>query len=97
MRNVYLVSYDVSDAKRLRRTYKTMRGFGGSMQFSVFRCELSPTEKQELKEQLWEILNWKEDRVLVVDLGPAGGRGDHCVEYWGEPRETVPEHEATIV
>ena len=97
MRNVYLVSYDVSDAKRLRRTYKTMRGFGSSMQFSVFRCELSATEKQDLKEQLWEILNWKEDRVLVIDLGPTGGRGDRCIEHWGETREPVHERAATIV
>ncbi len=28
MRNVYLVCYDVADDKRLRKTYKKMRGFG---------------------------------------------------------------------
>ena len=49
MRNVYLVCYDVADAKRLRRTYRKMRGFGDAVQYSVFRCELSPTEKQELQ------------------------------------------------
>jgi CRISPR-associated protein Cas2 len=97
MRNVYLISYDVCDAKRLRRTYKTMCGFGDSMQFSVFRCELSKTERQSLKEKLWNILNWNEDRVLVIDLGPTGGRGDQCIEYWGEPRMQVTDRSAAII
>jgi CRISPR-associated protein Cas2 len=97
MRNVYLVCYDVADEKRLRKTYKKMCGFGDSLQYSVFRCELSPTEKQQLKETLWEILNWAEDRVMLLDLGPAGARGDHCVEYWGEPRVEPADRAALIV
>ena len=97
MRNVYLVSYDVADDKRLRLTYKKMCGFGDPMQYSVFRCELSPTERQILKEALWEILNWEEDRVMLVDLGPAGARGDRCVELWGPPRVEIPSRRAAIV
>jgi len=97
MRNVYLVCYDVADQKRLRRTYKKMRGFGDPIQYSVFRCELSPTEKHCLKEVLWEILNWAQDRVILVDLGPAGARGDDCVEFWGEPRTELPRRAAVIV
>ncbi len=97
MRNVYLVCYDVADDKRLRKTYKKMRGFGDPLQYSVFRCELSPTEKQQLKEALWDILNWNQDRVMLLDLGPAGARGDQCVEYWGEPRVALPDRAALIV
>jgi CRISPR-associated protein Cas2 len=52
MRNVYLVCYDVADDKRLRKTYKTMCGFGDPLQYSVFRCELSAVERQSLKESL---------------------------------------------
>ncbi len=73
MRNVFLLCYDVADAKRLRRTYRKMRGFGVSVQYSIFRCEASPTEKQILQESLWEIMNWEHDRVMVIDLGPVGG------------------------
>jgi CRISPR-associated protein Cas2 len=97
VRNVFLVSYDVADAKRLRKTYKKMCGFGAPMQYSVFRCELSPVEKQMLKEALWEILNWERDRVMLVDLGPIGARGDECVEFWGEPRMEIPRRVAVIV
>ena len=95
MRNVYLVCYDVADDKRLRKTYKKMCGFGDPLQYSVFRCELSPTEKQLLKEALWEILNWAEDRVMLLNLGPVGRRGDQCMEFWGEPR--VERRRAVIV
>jgi CRISPR-associated protein Cas2 len=97
MRNVFLVTYDVADAKRLRQTYKKMCGFGDPVQYSVFRCELSPTEKQLLKETLWEILNWDHDRVMLVNLGPAGTRGDQCVEFWGEPRVEPAGRSAVIV
>ena len=57
MKTVYLVSYDVADPKRLRHTYRKLNGFGTSLQYSVFRCELSAMQLIELKSQLWEILN----------------------------------------
>jgi len=97
MRSVYLVCYDVADDKRLRQTHKKMCGFGDPMQYSVFRCELSPTEKQLMRESLWEILNWEHDRVMVVNLGPARKRGDQCVEFCGEPRTPLADRAAVIV
>jgi len=97
MKTVYLVSYDVCDAKRLRLTYKKLCGFGTALQYSVFRCELSPLQRQSLKEQLWEILNLDVDRVMIVDLGPAGARGDECFEFWGNPRMSIPARTAVIV
>lgn len=97
MRSVYLLCYDVADDKRLRRTHKKMCGFGDPVQYSVFRCELSPTEKQLMKEALWEILNWDHDRVMLVDLGPAGARGDECLEFWGQPRVEIHTRTAVIV
>ena|SRR5208283_374044 len=97
MRNVYLVTYDVADDKRLRKTYKKMCSFGDPLQYSVFRCELSAMEKQTLKEALWSLLNWDQDRVMVVDMGPAGARGDDCVEFWGTPRVERPGRAAVVV
>lgn len=97
MKTVYLVSYDVADAKRLRKTYSSMKGFGTPLQYSVFRCELTPLQHHAMKARLWEILNFKDDRVMVVNLGPAGARGDECVEFWGEPRMELPTRSATIV
>ncbi|MFZ1935980.1 MAG: CRISPR-associated endonuclease Cas2 [Thermoguttaceae bacterium] len=97
MRNVYLVSYDVANEKRLRKTFKKMCGFGDPLQYSVFRCELSPSEKQVLKESLWAILNLNEDRIMLVNLGPVGARGDDCTEFWGQPRTESGNRVAVIV
>lgn len=86
MRNVHIVAYDIADPARLRQVHKTVCGFGDPLQLSVYRCELSKVELLTLKEKLWPILKLDEDRVMIVDLGPADGRGDECIEYWGAPR-----------
>ena len=97
MRNVFVVSYDIADAKRLRQVYRTMQGAGESLQYSVFRCDLSDVELLRLKENLWSIINLAEDRVLVIDLGPVDGRGDRCMESWGRQRSSPPSRTAKIV
>ncbi len=97
MKSVYLVCYDVADPKRLRLTYKTLCGVGDPLQYSVFRCELSPLDRQMLKQDLWNILNFAHDRVMLVNLGPAGARGDECIEFWGEPRVKPADRTAIIV
>ena len=96
MRNRYLVCYDVSDAKRLARTYKKMNGFGEPAQYSVFICDLSPKERVLLEAALTEILNLKEDRVLIVDMGPSEGRGSESVTILGNARE-MPRRSAVVV
>ncbi len=97
MRGVYLVCYDVADPKRLRKVHKTMKGFGDPVQLSVFRCELTREELQQLQEALWPSLNLAADRVMIVSLGPIDGRGDECIEFWGTPLILVRERAATIV
>lgn len=86
MRNRFLVCYDVCDPKRLARTYKRMNGFGEAVQYSIFVCDLSPKERVLLEEALTEILNLKEDRVLIVDTGPIDGRGQECFTAMGKSR-----------
>ncbi|TWT63751.1 CRISPR-associated endonuclease Cas2 [Rubinisphaera italica] len=97
MRTVYLISYDITCPKRYRQIYKSMKGHGEPMQYSVFRCELSDMELQQLKDALWPVLNLDEDRVMIVDLGPIEGRGDDCIEFWGEPIVAVQPRTATII
>ena len=96
MRNRFLVCYDVADPKRLARTYKKMNGFGEPAQYSVFICDLSPKERVLLEQALTEILNLREDRVLIVDLGPPEGRGGKSLTTLGKARE-LPRRAAVIV
>ena len=85
MLTTYLVCYDIADDKRLRRVFKTCRNFGNHLQFSVFECDLNPTEKIEFERLLSDIINHEEDQVLFVGLGPSEGRGDRVISSLGMP------------
>ena len=95
MRNRYIVAYDVSDGKRLRRIFKKMHGFGDALQYSVFACDLSSKERVIMEEALTEIMNLKEDRVIIIDIGPAEGRGENVVRTLG--RQTKPKQREALV
>ena len=96
MRNRFLVCYDVSDPKRLAQTYKKMNGFGEPAQDSVFICDLSPKDRVWLEAALTDILNLKEDRVLIVDTGPSEGRGRDSFTTLGNARE-LPRRSVVVV
>ena len=85
MRTTFLVCYDIADDKRLRKVFKTCYNYGEHLQFSVFECDLNPSEKIELEKVLGEIINHDEDQVLFVALGPAEGRGDRVITALGLP------------
>lgn len=74
MRHTFIVTYDISDPKRLRRVYKLMLGWGDHLQLSVFHCELSSREVVELRGELTRIIHHTEDQVLFVDVGTVEAR-----------------------
>ena len=85
MRTTYLVCYDISNDKRLRKVFKTCRNYGDHLQYSVFECDLNETELRKLQHELTEIIHHLEDQVLFVGLGPAEGRGDRVIYSLGLP------------
>jgi len=95
MRQAYVVSYDISDPKRLRKVFRLMRGYGDHLQLSVFRCELNRRELIELRTRLAEVIHHGQDQVLFVDTGPVEGRGRGCIEALGRPY-TCPERHAIV-
>jgi len=94
--NVYLVAYDVSDAERLRRVHRTMRGFGERLQYSVFVCLLTSKEKALLVTALREGLDVNNDRALIVDLGPRGRTSQRTMTFLGK-RTELPERRAVVI
>ena len=97
MRNRYIVSYDISDARRLRRVHRTMRGFGDALQYSVFRCDLSAAERILLVEALSKVINHREDQVMLINLGPRDGRAQESVETLGRAPDREDGRAAVIV
>lgn len=84
MRTTYIVSYDIADDKRLRRVFKTCKNFGNHLQFSVFECDLSPTERIRMESELKEHIHHGEDQVLFIALGPSETRGDRAISSIGK-------------
>lgn len=95
MRRLYLVLYDISHPKRLRKVFMIMRGFGDHLQLSVFRAELSAKERVQLVGKLNRVIHHEEDQVLIVPMGPAGGEIEQDVEALGRPY--VPSERCALV
>ena len=87
-RRLYVVCYDIRDSKRLRRVYKTMRGFGDHLQYSVFRCVMDRRRFTELRGALEEIIHHSEDSILMVPIGNADNDGAWRVFTMGVPPRT---------
>jgi CRISPR-associated protein Cas2 len=96
MRRLYIITYDICDPKRLRRVFKTMKGFGAHMQLSVFQCDLPPMDLVRMKVALSDIIHSIEDQVLIIDLGPTEGQPIKSIEALGRRVEVV-ERQAQVM
>jgi CRISPR-associated protein Cas2 len=86
----YFVTYDIADPKRLRMVFRIMKGAGEHVQLSVFRCDLSDRQVEELITDLQGVIQPRDDQVLVIDLGPTKGVSAHQVRALGrayDPRD----------
>lgn len=95
MEHLFIISYDIADPKRWRRVFRIMKGYGSWLQLSVFQCRLTRMRALRLESELREAMNQREDHVLIVDVGPAGGITPR-VQSLGKPFEAV-QREAVIV
>jgi len=68
-RRHFLITYDIADDKRRTRIFNTLQDHGDHAQFSVFFCQLTPTERASLEARITEVIDHSEDQVLFVDLG----------------------------
>ena len=64
-----IVCYDVRDPARWRKVYKTVRGAGTHVQYSVFRCRLDDREVERLRWELAKVMS-PQDALLIMDLCP---------------------------
>jgi len=81
----FLVTYDICDPGRLRKVHKVMLGHGQAIQYSVFRCFLTPTRKVKLMSRLLEEINSHEDQIILFELGSADTALTRPIEVIGVP------------
>ncbi|MGP1383443.1 MAG: CRISPR-associated endonuclease Cas2 [Thainema sp.] len=63
----YLICYDIRDPKRWRKAHKLLKGYGETLQYSIFRIRLNQRDRELLRWQLEQILA-NEDSLLLVGL-----------------------------
>lgn len=97
MRSLYLTCYDVCDAKRLRKMFKVMRGFGNHLQYSVFLCELNPSEKIQMLDRVRAVMHEREDSFLILRMGPVGEISYDRIEFLGRRPEEIPTSDSPMV
>jgi CRISPR-associated protein Cas2 len=78
-----VVSYDIMEPKRLASVHKVMMGYGQPLHYSVFRCDLNSKSMDAMVADLDGIINHKEDRIMIIDMGPAEGRVEERIRFLG--------------
>jgi CRISPR-associated protein Cas2 len=84
-RRRYIITYDISDPKRLRGVAKTLEGYGVRLQFSVFECLLDSMRLSKARAALHEIIDTSEDQILFIYLGPEATDVGLSMESLGRP------------
>jgi len=67
-KRLFWVAYDIRSPKRWRRVFETLKGYGGTVQFSIFACSLTSTQLASLEDELGQVMNLKEDRAAIIPL-----------------------------
>jgi CRISPR-associated protein Cas2 len=96
MRTRYIVTYDISDDDRRNKVFRALRGRGDHIQYSVFRCDMSDSERVTLIATLHLLIAHAEDQILMIDLGPVDGRAASCVSAIGR-RYLAPERTVVVI
>jgi CRISPR-associated protein Cas2 len=70
---LYLVAYDIANPQRWRRVQKIIKAICRRSQLSVFVCRATPARISRLEKEMRCVLHERDDRLIVIDLGPAHG------------------------
>lgn len=82
MRYYVLVTYDISDNKRLNKVFRLLRGYGDHIQYSVFLCLLSKKDKVVLMEKINDLIKHTEDQAILITLGRVDGKRQSLPMQW---------------
>lgn len=90
----WLICYDISHPKRLRRVATACEDYGFRKQYSVFLCRLSATDFVRLRNRLHDIIKRDEDQVLFI---PLCGKCVTAMETLGRPTEAADAKDVIVV
>lgn len=65
---IILLTYDITDPKRLTRMHKFMKEFGVNTQKSVFECDIDDIGLKRIRDYCKSALDISEDSVRVYKI-----------------------------
>jgi CRISPR-associated protein Cas2 len=65
-----VISYDISDPKRLNKIAKIMKNYATRVLYSVFEGELNWSQEQRMRREVVRVLDVEEDSVRYYHLCP---------------------------
>jgi len=86
----YLIIYDISDDKRRRNVFKTLKSYGAWKQYSAFEVDLTKTQKAELVNKLRGIITSDEHIRIHRVCGT-------CENHITELGQKTPDDQSTVV
>ena len=63
-----IVSYDITDAKRLRKVATCLEDAGQRVQYSVFECYLTEMQLDKLCKKLTKLIDTEDDKLRFYTL-----------------------------
>jgi CRISPR-associated protein Cas2 len=90
----YIVAYDISDPKRLRKVATACQDYGVRKQYSVFLCRLSTTDFVKLRSRLYDLIDLQKDQVLFL---PLCGKCVQTIESLGRQTEAADARDVVVV
>lgn len=86
----YLIAYDITEDRRRNHVANTLAAYGDRIQYSVFIADLKPAKSVRLRTAIRELIDEKEDSVLLCDLGATNSITDAVFTFVGQERTITP-------
>ena len=94
MVQTWIVAYDISDPKRLRKVARACEDYGIRKQYSVFLCRLTATKLVQLRSRLYDLIQLDEDQILFI---PMCGKCAHQIEAMRRRTGTTEARHVVVI
>jgi CRISPR-associated protein Cas2 len=64
----FVVSYDIFEDKRRTKIHKILKSYGQWVQYSIFECDLTPTQYAKLRSRLNKVIDTENDSIRFYFL-----------------------------
>jgi CRISPR-associated protein Cas2 len=84
-----VISYDIPHTKRRTQVMKLLKNYGQHAQYSVFECDLTPPQIDQLRQQLLRLLHPATDSLRIYYLAEDDARRVERLAGRGVARDPV--------